>query len=263
MIPVSRRLFLLAPGVSLAVALLPGLTRADTDPRAVAAYQAGQWAVAAERAQAAGDADGLAFAARARLAAIMLEGARRAPAASVRAARDLAERAVRLTPAHVEGRLQLATAIGMQARQASPASAMAQGLPQRAHSLLVDVIRTQPGAAWAHGLLGGWNLEGLRIGGPAARALLGANEEAGRAAFQRAMALDPAEPSFPFYCAVALFTLAPERTAREAAALARTAAAAQGQGAFQTAIRARAARLSDSLAAGDTGATRTLALSWL
>ena len=230
---------------------------------ALSAYREGRWREAANKARALRSADNLAFAARALLAGAMLN--RQAPtrAADVAAARNLSEAAMALDALHVEGRLQLATALGLQARLVSPPRAFGQGLPQQALRLLQSVVRDVPDEAWGHALIGGWHLEGLRIGGPAARALLGANVGKGQQAFDRAMALDPAEPAIPFYYGISWLALNAEQNAAQARQLHARAAALAPRDAFQTEICNRAAQLSALLGRGETSQAVARALQWL
>jgi hypothetical protein len=167
------------------------------------AFDAGDYLRAAALAEAAGDADGLAFAARARLATTLLTGASRISAAEVSRSRALAQRALRLEPDHVEGRLQLAIALGLEARRVAPAMALARRLPQRVRGLIEEVCADAPREPWAHAIRGSWHLEGVRLAGSQATMLLGASSEAGNAAYTRATALSTS-PTFPAMHAISV-----------------------------------------------------------
>lgn len=206
---------------------------------AALAYQSGDWPKAETLARTNGSADGLALAARAILTRAMIDGARQIAPARLKEARSLAERALGVDPRHIEGRLQLATALGMEARIVPPMMALADGLPQRARRLLVTVSRDAPDNAWAWALIGGWHIEAIRQGGAAAQVTLGANITLGKAAFTKALALDPTEPAIPFYYAASLLNLQGSATQQEIRKLLIRATNAKRAGAFQDAVRLR------------------------
>jgi hypothetical protein len=226
-------------------------------------FDVGRWHQAANEASRLRDPDNLAFAARSLLASALLSQTSRSRTADIAQARQFAEAALITDPRHIEGRLQLATALGLQAREGSPARAFAAGLPQRIKRLLVGVSRDAPSQAWTYALLGGWNLEGLRIGGAAARAMLGVDLVAGKTAFARAMRLDPDEAATPFYFAASLLALNPTINATEARALLVRGQATPNRDAFQNEVKSRAAQLVQAIdSQGPTKAAK-LALSWL
>jgi hypothetical protein len=233
------------------------------DESAKADYLAGRWKQAANQASRSRDPDNLAFAARCLLASALLSQYSRDRTTDIAQARRYAEAALITNPLHIEGRLQLATALGLQARIGSPARAFASGLPQRVRRLLDSVARDAPTQAWTFALLGGWHLEGLRIGGAAARAMLGVDLEAGKIAFARALRLDPNEAATPFYFAASLLALRPAANAVEASALLARAQATPARDAFQNEVRSRATQLSQTLAAQGPENAAKLALGWL
>ncbi|NJR20522.1 MAG: hypothetical protein HC777_03005 [Hyphomonadaceae bacterium] len=257
-LPVQAVLFLLAGQFAPVQA-----SQGHINARARADYQAGQWQRAADLAASVQDADHQAFAARALLAKALLTPVNTQRGAIVNVAKDLAETALRLEANHIEGQLQLATALGLQARALSPASAFGRRLPQRVKQLLDNVMRTAPQQAWGHALLGGWHLEGLRIGGAAARTLLGVNLQTGKAAFAQAMKLDPDEASTPFYYAASFLALDPRRNVANARALLQRAQNCPLRDAFQAAVKARATALIQSIDTQGPSPAARLALSWL
>jgi hypothetical protein len=263
----TRRGFLAgaAPGLTIGLAawLVPASASAAVPSAARAAYQRGSWAEAAAIAGAQPAPDSLAFAARAHLAPVILAGASRAPEQPVRAARRLAQRALELSPRHIEGRLQLATALGIQSRRISPASAYLQRLPQRTRALLEAVLADSPREAWGEALLGGWHLEGLRIGGQDAQRFLGADLAAGRAAFSRAMALAPDEPAIPFFYACSLLAIDGPGNVTDSRELVGRALASPASDAFNRQIIARARQLAPQIAGVPTVATQSLLASWM
>jgi tetratricopeptide (TPR) repeat protein len=248
----------------VAVSLPHQAQASDTvDDQAMRAFQAGRWQDAADQAARSNSADNQAFAARALLAGALLATNSAARLPAIAQAKRYAEAALATAPRHVEGRLQLATALGLQARAGSPARAFARGLPQRVRRLLDSVARDAPSQAWAFALLGGWHLEGLRIGGAAARAMLGCDLAQGKAAFSRAMRLDPTEASTPFYFAASLLALSPIANATEARALLAQSAACPDRDAFQTAVKARSITLGQTIDRDGPARAARLALGWL
>ncbi len=233
------------------------------DAEALADYQAGKWREAADAASRLHDPDNLAFAARSLLASALLTPTNRTRAADIVQARQFAEAALISQPRHIEARLQLATALGLQARAGSPVRAFAAGLPQRVRRLLDGVLKDAPTQAWAFALLGGWHLEGLRIGGEAARAMLGVNLAAGKVAFARAMRLDPSIAATPFYFAASLLALNPSANATEARALLVRAQDTPMRDAFQSEVKSRASALIGALDVNGPAYAATLALGWL
>jgi hypothetical protein len=225
-------------------------------------YASGQFAKAAAAARQQGGPDALALAARALNAQTMLVGARAAPAPLVRDAEADARAAVSAAPRHIEGRLQLATAIGLKARRAGPLAAYANGWGRQIRDLLDAVLADAPRQAWAFAMLGGWHLEAVRKGGPGPARTLGATIAQGRAAFQRAMALDPGQPVIPYYYAACLIE-EDAANAAEAATLVRRAVAARPTDAFEREIAARAQTLLAALEAGSVKAAQAEARRFL
>lgn len=261
----TRRTWVVGMAASLALGgRSSGLAASSQVPEAaLAAYRDGQWAQARLLGEAAGGAVGYGFAARAVLTEVLLAGAKPPMLGKVREGRALAERALRLEPRHVEGRLQLATALGMLARNTAPAMAVAQQWPQRSKALLLAVTRDAPQEVWGHALLGGWHLEALRVGGAAAGRFLGARLGHGRASFEKAMALDTEEPAVPFFFGAGLLVLEPAAHSEECAALVNAAAQTRGTGAFQAEIRRRSRLLGARLGSGDVAGATALASAWL
>jgi hypothetical protein len=238
-------------------------TNTNINAQAVSAFEAGRWQEAATLAAASATADNQAFAARALLAGALLNTNRAGRTPSVNRAITFAQAALSSAPSHVEARLQLATALGLQARSLNPTRAFTRGLPQRVKRLLDSVARDAPNEAWTYALLGGWHLEGLRIGGGAARAMLGCDITQGKAAFARALRLDPNVASPPFYFAASLLALDPQTNVTEARALLARSAACPDRDAFQAAVKSRAATLIQKIDKEDAVSAAQLALSWL
>jgi tetratricopeptide (TPR) repeat protein len=251
---------------TLLAPLMLGATsaRATTiDVSAKADFDLGRWRQAADTASRLHDADNLAFAARSLLASALLSPSSRTRTSDIAQARQFAEAALITDARHIEARLQLATALGLQARTGSPTRAFAAGLPQRVKRLLESVSRDAPTQAWTYALLGGWHLEGLRIGGAAARTMLGVDLLKGKTEFARAMRLDPNEAATPFYFAASLLALNPAANVAEARALLLRSQSAPNKDAFQNEVKSRAGQLIQSIDSQGGAVAARMALAWL
>jgi hypothetical protein len=248
-----------ASGMSLG----PAPARSMVPDPARQAYRAGRWLAVADAISDPQDPDQLAFAARSLLAGAVLDNRHPNRASHVGRARALALSAIKIAPSHVEGRLQLATALGLQTRMMSPARAFASGLPNQIRRILEAVVQDAPREAWAFALTGGWHLEALRIGGVSAQTMIGASLRKGKAAFARAMELDGTEPAVPFYYAAALIAINPAAHAQEARTLVRRVEPMTGEDAFQSEIKARAQKLAQTIDRDGPAQGAALAVSWL
>ena len=256
--------WMLAAGGIAGLTGWPRAAAAEVPTAARAAYAEGRWLDAARLAETDHSPDALAFAARARLAGIVLTGANRASRNDLVQARRLAEAAVSSAPRHVEGRIQLATIMGLEARRGSPALSLAQGRPQQVRELLLAILRDAPSDPWALSLLGGWHLESIRMGGEAATRMLGADAAAGQVLFRRAVAASPGEPTIPFYftCALLGLTRSPATEAEIRSQLA-TALTRPPRDAFQREVTRRAGLIRSQVTAGRFDAARDLVLGWM
>jgi hypothetical protein len=235
---------------------------AQVPPAALQAYAAGNYADAARLGEASANADGLAFAARARLATGLLSGASRISRADMTSGKALAERALRLSPNHVEGRLQLAIALGLEARRMSQIAAFTRGLPQRVRRLIDGVCTDAPREPWGFAMRGIWHLEGLRLAGEDAARLLGARQALGIAAFVRATSLSTS-PTFPAMHAISLLALNPRTNKTAIAGPLATAIGRAPSIDFDREMHRRTVVLNDLIARNDAaGIDRQLAL-WL
>lgn len=264
---VSRRTvwtWMLAAGGAVGLAGLPGTAAADVPAAARTAYIEGRWLDASRLAEAGHTPDALAFAARARVAAVVLSGANRASRGDLSQARRLAEAALADSPRHVEARVQLATILGLEARRGSPAMSLAQGRPQQVRTLLLAILHDAPSDPWALSLLGGWHLESIRMGGQAAAQVLGSDVATGKGLFRRAVEASPGEPTIPFYYACALLGL--ERSTAsdaEIRSLLATALSRPPRDAFQREVSRRAGLIRSHVTAGRFDAARELVLGWM
>jgi hypothetical protein len=141
-------------------------------------------------------------------------------------------------------------------------AAYANGWGKQIRDLLDAVLADAPRQAWAFAMLGGWHLEAVRKGGAGPARTLGATIAQGRAAFQRAMALDPDQPVIPYYFAACLIEEDAANSA-EATTLARRAVAGRPADAFEREIGARAQTLLASLESGAVKAAQAEARRFL
>jgi hypothetical protein len=163
--------------------------------------------------------------------------------------------------------LQLAIALGLQARRMAPALALARGAPQRVRSILDGVCADAPREPWGHAILGSWHLEGVRLAGSAANQVLGAQTSAGNAAFARATSLS-SSPTFPAMHAIAVLSAngtAPSSRLNISGAnpLLATAVARSPVTAFDRELSRRANDLTRLIARNDTSAIKSRLASWL
>ena len=236
-----------------------GPLAAEPSGAAVRLYVAGQYLAAADVADDQDAPDDLAFAARALLAACIAGGDRRQTGRLLDRAERLARDALSLDPGAIDARLQLALVYGMRGRRASLAEALARNYAPRGRRLIEEARALAPEDARAYALLGAWHLEVLRRGGRAGAFAYGARFADGQAAFERAVALAPADPMIPLHYAVALIELDdPVHVARAAELLAQ-AATLPARDAFEEHAHQVADSLAQALAQQGPGAASALA----
>jgi tetratricopeptide (TPR) repeat protein len=183
---------------------------------------------AARQAEQAAGADDLAFAARALLAYCMT-GTKDPEAAIVeRASRD-AEAALKIDPAHEEGRLQLAIALSLKSRSMDVLDAWSAGYGDKGRKLANDVLKADPRNFYAHGFLAVWNVEVRRRGGALGAAFMGASVKQARNHYEKAAQLAPDDVGIHWQYGRALAALDVREYGAEATrALERAAAATAG-----------------------------------
>lgn len=241
---------------------LAASAHAEPPSNALRAYAIGDYMSAAAVAEAQpSSSSSMAFAARALMAACLTTSDRSQIDPLLDRAESAAQNALTLDPASVEGRLQLALTLGVRARRANIAEAMAHNYAPRGHRLLQEALSREPDNAWAHELLGAWNLEVLRRGGTTGAALYGARLSTGMAEFERAHALAPDDPMITLHFAVALLELDHAKYADRARSLLEAATASTPRDAFETQTLARAREVaailsSDGSAAANLAARR-------
>lgn len=198
---------------------------AEASERLEAALDAcarGEFREAAQMARELGTSEGMALAARAELA----EGDYLAPRSSrrdefERAARDARE-AIALDPQNPDGHLYLAVALGFLGRIDGSIVAHFAGYAEEAREHIDRALAIEPANPWANALLGGWNLEIVRDGGPIGESLYGASLEKGVSAYKRALDLDVGNAAIAYQYALQLAALGGSRRVEARRVLART-----------------------------------------
>lgn len=235
---------------SLIVAIcFADLAHAEAPMRqASAAFSEGRFTDAATLAAAQeGDADALAFAARATLAEAMC-GTSEPPAEMLDAAELFARNALAVEPDHIEARLQLAIAMSLRLRPMGLREAMGTGDGGRTRELAEAVIADDPGNSYAHGFLAVWHLEVVRRGGRFGARLMDASLRDGLAHYARAAEAAPGDAALHWQVARALAALNVRRYRAEIDAALTAALAAPIDDRLEAVMADRAARLQAALA---------------
>jgi|SRR5262245_41473658 len=232
--------------LSLVLAAAPVLA---ADNRAVMLFQNGDYLAAADAAAMEGDAAGYALAARAVLAEASL---RESPCVEcLKRAESYARQAIAADGNNLEGQLQLALALGYQARLVGPLRARFQRFPEQARTAIDTALRLAPDDPWALSLAGAFNIEVVRSGGR----LLGnffysASFDDGVTYFQRAIGQDPDNPVIKLQYALSLTSYAFESRRNEIVAVLQSVTKGPASDAYGKAMKQRAAGLLDLLLAG-------------
>ncbi|MEO0466583.1 MAG: hypothetical protein AAF216_08560 [Pseudomonadota bacterium] len=235
---------------------------ASTESLALTAYQTGAFNQAAELAEAAGDSDSLALAARSVLALAMC-GDSEPAAANIERAETLARTALELDPTHIEGRLQLAIALSLKARPMSTREAMRSGLGDDARALTESVLEDDPGNAYAHGLMAVWHVEVVRRGGSIGSAMMGASVRRGLKHYETAQMLSPDDAALHWQMARALTALNARKYRDEIDTALTAAIQASHEDAVERTMAARADILMAALSSDSRRDVEALAKSML
>lgn len=217
-------------------------------------FTAGRFAEAAELATRIGGGEGLTLAVRARLALAYTR-----PPARVEVCKEtvaLAERASRHRPADAESLRLWVIALGNLARNGSTMAAMSANYPERTRALIDRALALEPDSAWVHAILGAWHAEIVdRLGATMADGLFGASAEAARAAFARAIEIDPTNPILHAELAHGSLQLGDAAGARLELATARRLMA---RDAMESLIQSHAAEALKALDEGDDARARRM-----
>lgn len=200
----------------LVVLLFPSRLSAD---QASDDFARGDFLAAAVAARGLDTSQGDALAARATLIYIEFLALVADRAALLKDALSDARRAVSRDDGDTEGHLYLAIALGFKARMEGNMAAHFEGLGHEAYNHIEKALKLAPDDGWAHAVLGGWNLEICIRGGLLGRSIYRASVSKGMASFEKALALDPDNPSIIFQYAVQLIALQEKDSKERALAL--------------------------------------------
>ncbi len=232
-----------------------------TSAELAAKFARGEYLDAARQAEAAAGADDLAFAARALLAQCMTGSARPDPGFVERASRD-AEAALRIDPAHSEGKLQLAIALSLKSRAMDALDAWRTGYGEKGRRLASEVLRADPDNFYAHGFLAVWHVEVRRRGGSIGAAFMGASLNEARQHYLEAARLAPDDVGIHWQYGRALAALDLRRHGEEVAGALDRATRAKANDHVEQVMQLRARALAEALA-GDRRSAQALARQML
>lgn len=169
--------------------------------------------------------------------------------------------AVAREPDRPEAHLAVAVALGLVARREGSMAAHFRGMAKEARAHIDRALALNPDNAWAHAALGGWHLEIAYAGGPLGKIVYGASAEAGIAAYERALALDPANMSIAWQYAFQLAGFGSRERIARASELIGGIVARRPRTALETLLRDAALELKQALDRRDMAAvSRIVAL---
>jgi tetratricopeptide (TPR) repeat protein len=209
-------------------------------------FARGEYLDAAQQAENAASADDLAFAARAILAHCMTRHEEPDATLIDRASKD-AEQALRIDPAHEEGKLQLAIALSLKSRSMEVMDAWRGGYGEKGRRLATEVLKADPANFYAHGFLAVWNVEVRRRGGSVGAAFIGASMKEARRHYLAATRLAPDDVGVHWQYGRALAALDARRHGREAADALDRALAARADDHVEQVMQERAQTLAEAL----------------
>ena len=249
----------LATGFVLCLICLP----VNAEEEVATAYKQGEYARVVELSDTENaTADALALAARAVLSECVEAGTE--PDTSVlKKAESLAARAVSLDPLHIEGRLQLAISLSLQARYMTLNQARKSGYGGLSRQLAEEIIDADPDNAWAYGFLSVWHVEVRRMGGSFGGAIMGANLEAGEADFRSAMKADPDNILLAWQYARALTSLNAKKYQAEISQILAGFSVIEAKDQLELTVKKRATSLLEILGDGQYDAAEQMALNTL
>ena len=213
---------------------------------AEAAFRAGHYEAAFDKAGAEHSADAHAFRARS-LLALAMSGDADPPRSLLDAALSEAETALALEPLHFEGRLQKAIALSLILRPMSLGEANRTGYGGQSRSLAEEVLKDDPENYYAHGFLAVWHVEVVRRGGLAGSAIMGASVRAGRSHYEEAIRLAPDDAGLHWQWARALAALDARKYRRDIETALVAAKAVDPQTELDRVMRGRAEQLLTAL----------------
>lgn len=211
-------------------------------------FKQGRFVEAAALGRESGTPDGLAFAARAMLAAALIEDEPTHATASIKAAVADARAALKRQPDNVQANLQLAIALGYLGAGDLPEDTNRGALAEEARRHIDRALSRDPNNPWALATLGAWHMTVVHFAGPiVAQLFYQARWSRGVKAFEKAIRLDPSNVLIRYHFAMALLLRSDDDDAKhEAVASLRRVLAAEPDDALQAKYWLRAqARLRD------------------
>lgn len=205
-------------------------------------YAAGRYDAVLSAADAFQSADSLALAARALLASA-ISAERDPPLATLKQAEAYARSALAIDPDHIEGRLQLAISLSLQARAMSLGEARASGYGELTRKLVEGVLEDDPTNPYAHSFMSIWHIEVRRRGGGLGAAIMGASLGKAKWHYEQAARHAPDEASIHWQFARALTALDPRKYREDITLALRRAKQCEDDTAAEAIMRARAADL--------------------
>ncbi|MCE9649887.1 MAG: hypothetical protein K8R18_09725 [Parvibaculum sp.] len=223
-----------------------------------AAFERGDFDEAAMLARPLSTPEGLTLAARAALAEGDFVASPQERRRTFLQAETDARAAIARDPQNIEGHLYLALALGFLGRLDGSLAAHFAGYAEEARKHIDRALVLDPESAWAHALLGGWNLEIVRDGGMLGETIYGASLDKGLSAYRRALEIEPGNAAIAYQYALQLLALggAPHRA--EALHSLSRALKPKPEDAVETLARRRARRLKLALDTHDDVAVRSI-----
>lgn len=187
-------------------------------------------------------ADAFALKARTLLAKAMC-GDREPSRAVLEDALAAADAALKIDPAHEEGRLQKAIALSLMLRPMSLSEANDTGFGPKAKTLAESVLADDPANHYALGFLAVWHVEVHRRGGTLGAMVMGASLKTARANYAEAVRLAPDDASLRWQWARALAAYDAKKFRTEIEAELKAALAIDPQTELDRVMQGRAAAL--------------------
>ena len=244
-------------GVALAL-LFASEANAAVSDQALAAYHAGSFEVAAELSLQEGSADSYAFAAQAIIAEAISRPEGFCGPCLLRA-EQLADQAIAIDPAVIDGYLQNSVAIGFRGRVLGLAEAQHEGLAEKARQSIDQAMNIDPHNVWARASLGAWHLEIVHHAGRIlANLTYGASRKEGLKLYRAALAERPDAAVLHFQYALSILALDADEFKSEAERELRHTLAIGSNDALINYTQTQAARLLTSLQEADPEKLQTL-----
>ncbi len=224
---------------------LPATAVAQGDLAEIA-FDEGRFVEAATMTRA-GDADALAFRAKALLSEA-ISGNNGLSDALLGDAVFAADEALAMDPQHAEARLQRSIAISLTTRAMTTREVQKSDLVDEAKATVEGLLAEDETNAYAHMFLSVWHLEVWRRGGRIGAIAMGANRKTARAHYTTATALADDDASIHWQYGKALAALNARKYKEEINTVLGKAIAAEAETALEQTMQARAQTLKDALA---------------